>query len=704
MKKVYIQMMLALGVSLSANAQEWEWQNPYPVGNAHADVAWVDDQSFYVSGSKGQFVKTNDFGQTWETANLPTDATVREIHFVSAEKGWAATDNGEIWVTEDAGENWSLQLQDPAMPTLRDIHVLNDVGYAVGDAGYVENAMLRTTNGGSNWEAVTLPIRSGEAFYGMFYTKAINKDTVYAASWDNTFFKSYDQGVTWDTTHLPASPAGYYEGGYFVNDSTGFIVGPNGAIVKTTDFGDSWEVLAGSADSTDEDSHYFSEVFFLDEQNGWVSSFGCLYKTIDGGATWDRSCDGTYGTSRKSFIQFNEQREGIVVAGYEVYVSESGSDFNAVLPTAPINNLYSIHDLEGHLYLSASNGTIFHSQDGGENWMLMNTSTDASLKAVQFFDENNGWATGSDSTILKTSDAGLSWTSFDVDYDGSFNDMYVWSESSAIVVGSSGAIFKTTDGGATWTEGQLASTSHIYAVHFADADTGYVVGRSGLVARTVDGGLNWEVQDAGVVSHLYGVYFVDAKTGYAVGRSGKILFTEDAGATWTKQVSGQSGTLNAVYFSDNLHGWVSGSGKILVSEDGGQTWDSQDTPSGSALQDVYFNEQGNGWAVGGNGNILSFGERITSLDEAFSMDAKNNVHVFPNPANEITTFSLSGNYSGEVQLLIYDNLGGLVAKDKLSFEGGSASWNVAPSLSAGFYSYQLLVQGEAQGGKLILQK
>lgn len=699
MKKLLLIFFIT--ISSLSQAQNWEWQNPFPVGNSLWDVAWIDAQTLYVSGGKGQFIKSNDFGQTWETAHIPTDVTVREIDFISPSQGWAATSNGEIWLTVDAGANWTLQAEDPDGSTLRDIHFFDQVGYAVGDAGYAANTLLKTTNGGEEWESVTLPVRQGAPWYGMFFAKAINEDTVYAASWDNTFFKSYDQGLTWDTVHLPTSAGGFYEGGYFVNDSTGFVVGPNGYIVKTVDYGDTWEILSGSADSTDQASHYFTEAFFLDNQIGWVSSFGCLYSTTDGGTTWSQSCD-NYGSGRKSFIAFSDPNKGIAVSYLDLYITENGSDFNTILPTSPTNHVHSISETLGHLYAGASGGKIFHSSDQGQSWDIMNTPASVTLNDVQFIDENNAWAVGNDSIILNTADGGVNWQSFDLDFEGNFNGLYVWSASNAVVVGSSGAIFKTTDGGTSWTKGSLETENNVNAVHFTTSDIGFLVGQSGLLARTTDGGANWTIQDPGILSHINDIYFVDDNIGYAVGWSGKVLHTADGGDTWTEQVSGESGTLNSVFFSDADHGYISLTGKILSTEDGGQTWGIENTPSDNILRDVYFNEDGNGWVVGSNGNILFKGEIM--IETPLTTDQQSSIEVFPNPARMRTTFTLAYPVNGSLNFTLYDQSGRRALSDRLAFESGKAEWSIPQGLEQGVYFVHVATPGGFHVVKLIIEK
>ena len=706
-KKILLSAMFLWLSVVSVKAQEitWTWQNPFPTGNSHFDVAWVNEQTIYVSGTKGQFFRSTDFGATWEIANIPTGAAIREIHFIDENIGWAAADNGEIWHTSDGANTWNLQFQDPSGSTLRDIHFYDEnTGYAVGDAGFVENVLFQTADGGENWEKADLPIREGAAFYGMFFVQALNADTVLSAGWDNTFFSSYDGGVSWDTTYLPLSSGGFYEGGYFVNDSTGFFVGPDAYILKTIDYGDSWETMAGSADSTDQNTHYFSEVFFLDEKTGWVSSFGCLYKTTDGGDTWGSTCEGTYGTNRKSYIRFNEQNQGIALAGLEIYTTNNGTSFDLVLPVDPVNTWNAIDEAEEELFVAGSGGEIFHTDNQGLDWNIIATPVTSILTDLSFVDNNNGWVVGRDSTVLKTSDGGVTWQALDTDYNSNFNGIYAWNDTEAIVVGNAGAIFKTTNGGADWTQVTITTTNNINAVYFTDTNTGYVAGRSGLMAATTDGGLSWTVQDAGVLSHLNDVFFVDGVTGYAVGNSGQILFTNNGGATWTPQTSGQSSTLNSVFFLDANNGFVTGRGFVLVTEDGGQTWETQDTPSGNSLNDVLFTAPDRGWVVGSSGSVLYFGEDLDAVTGVLSPFEKELpvAKVFPNPVAYQTTFGLPYSFNGKGILQVFQASGQLVYSEELSFVIGQSQWVVHPGLKDGIYPFQLVVDNQVRGGKILI--
>ncbi|SDM70543.1 Por secretion system C-terminal sorting domain-containing protein [Catalinimonas alkaloidigena] len=703
MTKLYPIALLFLLVRVLSPAvsQDWQWINPMPTGNGPRDVAWPDAQTLYAAGDKGQFFASPDFGATWQANTMPTEADVMSLYFVDAERGYAVTNAGEIWHTTDAGQTWALQFTDPGGTTFRDLHFFGDsIGYAVGDAGFADNLLFYTHDGGTTWVSATLPRRTSASFYGLFFVKALSADTVVAASWDNTFFQSFDRGLTWDTTGLPASPAGFYEGGYFVNDSTGFLVGPNAYVQKTTDRGAHWEQKLGGADSLEQARHYFSEVFFLNDTVGWVSSFSCLYKTRDGGDTWERTCEGTYGSGRKSYIRFLDETTGVALSS-QLYTTTDGWNFQTVLPTGPLNTWYRFEEVEGDLYAVGSGGNLFHGTKDGAAWQLLSTPTQATLRGIDFVDPMQGWVAGSDSAVFKTADGGQTWEGVETPFQGNFNDLHAWSMQEVLVIGTSGSVLKTADGGETWAFTSLDSLKQLNAVYFPQPDTGYVVGASGLVARTLDGGQTWALQESGLLSHLNDVFFVDGTTGYAVGSLGKILVTYDAGATWQSQVSGQSGTLNAIFFLDADHGYVTGSGVLLVTDDGGQTWEEQYLPASGYLSDLVFLTPGQGWVVGAFGSVLRYNQPLTGLEDEVSRQAVT-LRVFPNPASSQTTLVLPTPYTGQGYLQLIDASGRQVYQRNLAFTAGETRWSIPPGLDRGIYFVQVVTPDSRQTGRLYL--
>src|SRR5687768_11503640 len=129
---------------------------------------------------------------------------------------------------------------------------------------------------------------------------------------------------------------------------------------------------------------------------------------------------------------------------------------------------------------------------------------DAALRAIQFADENEGWATGDD-----------------------------------------GVIWHTIDGGKPWARQPTGTRASLPAVQFLDPAAGWAVGRTelpgggsaGVVLGTADGGLSWKVLSANSVPGLNVVKFFGERMGVAAGDGSEAfptgLFTTiDGGRTW----------------------------------------------------------------------------------------------------------------------------------------------------------------------------
>ena len=107
-----------------------------------------------------------------------------------------------------------------------------DTGYAVGRNG----AIVNTVNGGTNWALQT----SGttDVLYSVFFTDA---NTGYAVGGDqlNTIgmiLKTTNGGVNWTPQIIPPANT-IFSSVYFPAPDTGYVVGFNGTIIKTTDGG-----------------------------------------------------------------------------------------------------------------------------------------------------------------------------------------------------------------------------------------------------------------------------------------------------------------------------------------------------------------------------------------------------------------------------------------------------------------------------------
>lgn len=236
------------------------------------------------------------------------------------------------------------------------------------------------------------------------------------------------------------------------------------------------------------------------------------------------------------------------------------------------------------------------------------------LYAVDFVDDQNGWAIGAEYTVLRTANGGGSWF---FQYSGGstrLNDVSFVDVNRGWVVGDGGVILQTENGGITWTFQDSSITTNLHGVHFADSGRGWVVGAKGLILGTSNGGVTWKPQNSGTTLPLYGVYFLDAGRGWVVGASGTILHTTNGGQNWVSQSNNVttlgstsstspaekvSSRLNRVFFLDKDRGWIVGTaGTVLSTMDGGANWTQLTTRTIQSLNGLHFFSGDKGWAVG----------------------------------------------------------------------------------------------------------
>src|ERR1700680_4708681 len=69
---------------------------------------------------------------------------------------------------------------------------------------------------------------------------------------------------------------------YFINENTGYVVGHNGTIIKTTNGGVNW-IIQQSNNNND-----FKGVYFIDSNVGYIVGYNSTFlKTTNGGNLWN---------------------------------------------------------------------------------------------------------------------------------------------------------------------------------------------------------------------------------------------------------------------------------------------------------------------------------------------------------------------------------------------------------------------------------
>jgi photosystem II stability/assembly factor-like uncharacterized protein len=170
----------------------------------------------------------------------------------------------------------------------------------------------------------------------------------------------------------------------FVNTSIIFAAGGNGAIYKTTDGGNSWNVVYYNAALT----NFIDRITFFNATHGFAwgdgissTSIQACLETTNGGSTWTNNNSQLIEYASSQIIRFVPPSNVFLTGGYDITFNKWG---------------------------------IWRSTDAGHNWSFASIGTSAkdSVTPTRSSDFKNnlvGVACRDDSTFWSTSDGGVTW-------------------------------------------------------------------------------------------------------------------------------------------------------------------------------------------------------------------------------------------------------------------------------------------------------
>jgi photosystem II stability/assembly factor-like uncharacterized protein/pimeloyl-ACP methyl ester carboxylesterase len=330
--------------------------------------------------------------------------------------------------------------------------------------------------------------------------------------------KSENQKYTWKKLKTEAYP-GKQDDICFVDEKNGWYINGFGAVYNTKDGGENWDKIFEKKGS------FFRTIAFLNQNVGFLGTVGTdyfpnvtdtipLYKTIDGGKTWNPvPYSGPYvkGLCAIDIVK-------------EAYINHGVSDFKY--------HIYAVGRVG-----SPANSIISH--DGGETWISKSMNDDCKmLFDIKMFDKNVGFACAatdediskSNALILKTTDGGMNWRKvyqssrpFETTWKVSFPSEkigYVTIQSyNPDPNAKQQRVAKTIDGGETWFEINLVEdiATREFGIGFLDENHGFV-GTMNSGFETKDGGLTWNTIDLGKACNKIRTYKSNNKTfGYSIG-------------------------------------------------------------------------------------------------------------------------------------------------------------------------------------------
>ena len=207
---------------------------------------------------------TSDGGVTWNavyTMQLGVGGDVNSLPFSGQKSGFAFLDGLKGWVGGNIPMDGYIYL------------------YTSLDGGHVwmkQNPVLPT-----GYESAMTEVMSPRFFNDL---QGVLPIRIMTDSFTFDFYRTQDGGVTWTSTE-PVIVSGQFS----IASLQDIFVWDGGPILKVTqDGGQSWNVVSTNINVTD----ILMSMQFVDSQTGWIltgdaANHHSLYKTIDGGATWN---------------------------------------------------------------------------------------------------------------------------------------------------------------------------------------------------------------------------------------------------------------------------------------------------------------------------------------------------------------------------------------------------------------------------------
>ncbi|MDN5939786.1 MAG: YCF48-related protein, partial [Salinisphaera sp.] len=188
---------------------------------------------------------------------------------------------------------------------------------------------------------------------------------------------------------------------------------------------------------------------------------------------------------------------------------------------------------DDHYVAVGARGVIIRSSDG-THWQQVQTPVQAALTAVDFVDENHGWAVGYAATILATTDGGATWTlqKWAPELQNQFLDVMFLNKNKGFAIGTYGMFYKTHDAGRTWTKFDSRLTQrgwHLNGIVRLDDGTLVIAGETGLLVKSTDGGKRWQLLDAPYSGTYFGLAQLGPQGVLLYGLRGHAFVIDDIG-------------------------------------------------------------------------------------------------------------------------------------------------------------------------------
>jgi uncharacterized protein (DUF2141 family) len=327
----------------------------------------------------------------------------------------------------------------------------------------------------------------------------------------------------------------------------------------------------------------FVQIAMFDEQNGWAQDEESLYRTADGGQTWQAVLPPRTDNDTYLNVAFLDEQTAYLISaepqnppGLFAYTRDGGQTWAQANVPFTFARLVVVNDLTLYAFedLGAAAGSqgiaLYQSLDGGQNWVetfahVPGETQGASLpfggqkSLPAFLDAALGYIGGArpvenEIYFYRTADAGRTWQSESLPVPPEIKDYMALTDSPITFAGNVEQLivpvhfslfesdpllvfFTSLNRGQTWQPSSALPYANTY--QFLDPQTGWAWA-DGVLYATLDGGQIWQALPKNLPDgvHIAQINFVNPQTGWLLvfdqDFQNVLYTTADGGQTWQK--------------------------------------------------------------------------------------------------------------------------------------------------------------------------
>ncbi len=272
------------------------WERVHiPTTRDFFDIFFLDSLYGWTSNRLAMIWHTEDAGSTWSWQSLGMSKFATRVFFIDYNYGWAAGGEAIVIRTSDGGTNWNQVIINHLPADTVDFYGVSFVDTMIGwmaagrypelDTGgqlvfkQGQGYIVHSENGGDSWI-----LQRRDTVYDLFDVKFKDELEGWVVGGNDSTMEACvlhttNGGEDWNQLTIP-SQAKYIRALELIDGNKLWAVGRHGSVIYSSNGGSSWQVQTSNVDTT------LFDVDFADSLRGLIAGNGVVLYTRDGGNTW----------------------------------------------------------------------------------------------------------------------------------------------------------------------------------------------------------------------------------------------------------------------------------------------------------------------------------------------------------------------------------------------------------------------------------